>query len=63
MASRHNAGANRELSEPLGQIRSARESLKHASRSQDYGRRFGVSISALARWADRHPGTLIDSLD
>jgi hypothetical protein len=63
MASRHDAGVNGELSEPLGQIRSARESLKLASRSQDYGRRFGVSISALARWADQYPGTLIDSVE
>jgi hypothetical protein len=63
MASRHGAGANRELSKPLGQIRSARESLKLASTSQDYGRRFGVSISALALWADQYPGTLIDSLE
>lgn len=63
MASRHDAGANRELSEPLGQIRSARESLKLASRSQDYGRRFGASIGTLARWADQYPGTLIDSFE
>jgi len=63
MASRHDAGANRELSESLGQIRSARESLKLASTSKDYGRRFGVSISAVARWAAQYPGTLIDSLD
>jgi hypothetical protein len=63
MASRHDAGANPELSKPVSQARSARESLKLASRSQDYGRRFGVSISALARWADQYPGTLIDSLE
>ena len=63
MTSRRDAGANRGLSEPLGQIRSARESVKLASRSQGYGCRFGVLIGALARWADQYPGTLIDSVE
>jgi hypothetical protein len=59
MAARHGASSGGELSEPLAQVKSARESLKRATKSQDFARRFGKSMVALSMWADQHMGTLL----
>ncbi len=59
MAARHRAASGGELSEPLAQVKSARESLKRATKNQDFARRFGQSMVALSMWADQHMGTLL----
>jgi hypothetical protein len=59
IAARHGAGTDRELSEPLKQLRTARESLKRASRNRHYALQFGKSVTSLSAWADQHMGTLL----
>ncbi len=59
IAARHGASSSQELSEPLKDLRRARESLKRATRSRHYALQFGQSITSLSAWADQHMGTLL----
>ncbi|MGA2163218.1 MAG: hypothetical protein ABSH36_01970 [Solirubrobacteraceae bacterium] len=59
MAARHRAASGGELSEPLAQVKSARESLRRATKSQDFARRFEKSMVALDTWANQHQGILL----
>lgn len=59
IAARHGSSTDEALSEPLRQLRTARESLKRATRSRHHALLFGQSMTSLSAWADQHMGTLL----